>query len=181
MKWILNVGGGSRNLPPKYNGWNQDLLDIDENVKPDICCDAKEMSNHISKEYDVVYMSHTLEHFYKHDVPVVLQQCLKVLKSGGYIEIYVPNVKKAIEELYTRNLDIDDVWYRIGDNTPITYHDTIHGWHQAMSMGNLYYAHRCSFTPLSLCAVVNSVGFKNIIWNEEGNNLLVVGYKEIKA
>lgn len=177
MSWVLNVGGGSRDLPGKYKDWNQDLLDINKDVNPDICCDALELSKHTNKVYDAVYMSHTLEHFYKHDVPVVLQQCLKVLKPGGYVEIHTPNIKKAIEEIYTRNLDIDDVWYRITGNTPVTYHDTIHGWNQAMAAGNLYYAHRCSFTPTSLCSVVGSVGFKNILWAEEGNNIFVMAYK----
>ena len=72
-KCVLNVGGGpSRNLPPYYDNWEQHLLDIDKNVNPDICCDARELQ--IQDVYDAVYTSHTLEHFYKHEIPLILSK-----------------------------------------------------------------------------------------------------------
>ena len=53
---VLNVGGGTnRQLPKQYAGWEQDVLDIDPNVKPDILCDAKLMRKLPAAKYDAVF------------------------------------------------------------------------------------------------------------------------------
>ena len=45
MRKVLNVGGNSREipLPPKYEGRQKILLDIDPKVKPDVVCDARQL------------------------------------------------------------------------------------------------------------------------------------------
>lgn len=177
-KTILNVGGGSRNLPEKYNGWKQILVDIDPNVNPDVCCDALELQKYISIEsIDAVYCSHAIEHFYKHDIPKLLAGFHYVLKNDGFVELHTPNFKHMIQELISRNLDVHDVWYRVYNDMPITFHDTIHGWNKAMEKGNLFYAHRCSFTPVSLNNDLLKANFKDIKIFEEGGNLMAVAYK----
>lgn len=174
---VLNVGGGSRNLPPQYDGWEQHLLDIDENCKPDICCDGVNLrgfAEHFGK-YDAVYCSHNLEHYYWHDVPKVLQGFWNVLKRDGFTEIHVPNIRNLMQSM--ASLDIQDVWYRLGDGTPVTYHDVLYGWNQAMANGNLFYSHKCGFTPLSLGTVLDKAGFKDIQIYDQGSNLSAKAYK----
>jgi hypothetical protein len=173
---VLNVGGGaSRHLPPRYKGWEQHLLDIDPSVGADIVCDAKELN--IFDKYDSVYSSHTLEHFYKHEVPVVLKNMFNCLKKGGDVEIHVPDLRDLLLKWCNTSLDIHDVYYRLSDGTPITYHDVIYGWNYAMEGGNLYYSHKCGFTSLSLSFYLQQAGFSSVSVITETGNLMGVGTK----
>ena len=71
---VLNVGGNSRaiRLPAHFDGWEQHLLDIDPKVRPDILCDAREMLTLPGGNYDAIYCSHNLEHYFRHELPKVL-------------------------------------------------------------------------------------------------------------
>lgn len=46
--------------------------------------------------FDVVYHSHLLEHFSKAYAPVVIQECFRVLRSGGIIRVVVPDLEQII-------------------------------------------------------------------------------------
>jgi len=168
-------------LPPAYEGWQQDLLDIDPNVSPDIVCDAREMSSKLETAiYDAVYCSHTLEHFYRHDVPLVLKGFLYVLKPGGLVDIAVPNISSLFAEMFSRGLDIDDVWYRTTEGRPIMFHDVLYGWSAAMESGNLFYAHKCGFTGLKLGTALHQAGFENITVGKETMNIFAKATKPVK-
>lgn len=177
MRTVLNVGGGGRHLPPQYNDWVQTLVDIDENVKPDICCDALELNRYVKTTYDAIYCSHTIEHFYKHDIKKLLANFHNALNEHGFVEIHTPNFSNMMAEMLNRNLDIDDVWYRTAAGMPITFHDTVHGWSVALQQGNMYYSHKCSFTAISLSKALEEAGFKNIQVSEQGANLMAVGFR----
>ena len=184
---VLNVGGGpSRIIPDRYDGWVQHLLDIDPAVNPNICMDALDLIKEdilgatiLEKTYDAVYCSHNLEHFYKHEVPIVLAGFKRILNEDGFAEISVPNIKYLISQLAANSLDIDDVWYRIGGGAPITFHDVLYGWNIPMSQGNEYYAHKCGFTPLSLNTVLVNAGFGSVFVIDQGSNLLAYAYKKV--
>ena len=174
---VLNVGGGSRVLPPQFEGWEQVLLDINPDVKPDICLDAKEMSTLPPDEYDAVYCSHTLEHFYKFEVPIVLSGFLHVLKPKGFAEIHVPNMRNVINELIARNHDIDDVFYRTEENLAITFHDVIYGWGTPLTNGNPFYVHKCGFTVLSLGSALRAAGFEPVYLMSRDANITAQSHK----
>jgi predicted SAM-dependent methyltransferase len=108
---VLNVGGGSKDipLPPHYGNWRHDLLDIDPKGKPDVVCDARELHKLATAQYDAVYCSHNLEHYYKHDGPKVLSGFMHVLKSDGFAEIRVPDMNSVMKKVVESNLDVDDV------------------------------------------------------------------------
>lgn len=168
---VLNVGGGlNPALPAHFEGWDLDVLDIDPEVKPDICLDAREMKTLPAETYDAVLCSHALEHFYKHDVPKVLAGFLHVLKPDGFAEIVVPSLTRLWEAMAKCSLDVSDVWYRTGNGVPITFHDVLYGWHHAMENGNLYYAHKCGFTMNSLSEALMKAGFAGVqIWDDASN------------
>jgi len=173
---VLNVGGGAgRDLPQQYRNWEHVLLDIDPAVKPDIVCDAREMLSMQAEEYDAVYCSHTLEHFYRHEVPVVLGGMFHVLKPGGFVDISVPNMAALFKAVQL--LDIEDVWYRIPGGQPITFHDVIYGWGEMIKKGNLHYAHKCGFTALSLATELEAAGFVDIGIGDDGLNILSKAHK----
>jgi len=175
---VLNVGGGgTRIIPSHYEGWDQDLLDIDSECKPDICCDALEMPETLYEKYNAVYCSHNIEHFYKHDVTKLLINFRNVLIEGGSVEIHTPNIMNMIKVISERGLDIDDVWYRTSQGLPITFHDTLYGWGKAIASGNLYYAHKCGFSAISLYTILEQNGFINIQIEEQGSNLMAIAVK----
>lgn len=172
---VLNVGGGGRSLPPLFNGWDQDLLDIDDSVHPDICCDAKDMFHLPPKTYDAVYCSHNLEHFYRHDVPRVLEGFHHVLTDAGFVLIKVPDMTSLFASVQGR--DISDTWYMAGEN-PISFHDVLYGWGLQMERGNLYYSHKTGFTDKSLRVALNKAGFPQVFTSIEGmGNLHAIAYK----
>ena len=46
---------------------------------------------------DIIYASHLLEHFPRHEVSRVLEEWFRVLKPDGILRVAVPNFKKACE------------------------------------------------------------------------------------
>jgi hypothetical protein len=178
-KKVLNVGGGaSKIVSPVYEGWTQEILDIDPGVNPDICCDINDVRSQVPEQsYDAVYSSHCLEHVYRHEVQGVLSNFLYLLVAGGFVEIHVPNLRHLIQEICNRGMDITDTYYRTGDGTPISFHDVLYGWGKAMSNGNLYYSHKCGFTPYSLKEQLELSGFVNIQVCENGSNLSALAFK----
>jgi SAM-dependent methyltransferase len=149
---VLNVGGGSRNLPPMFDGWTQDLLDIDPACKPDLCMDARKLVDSSSCIYDAVHCSHNLEHVFQHEVRDVLRGFAHVLKPGGFAWIAVPDIAAVIAAAQGR--DINEPLYHLGDGTPISFHDVLYGWGKAIASGNQYMAHKTGFTPHSFESVL---------------------------
>lgn len=98
MKKVLNVGGNSKaiSLPSQYEGYDQRLLDIDPECSPDILCDARDLKTLEESQFDAVYCSHNLEHYYRHEVQKVLTGFLYVLKEGGFAQIKVPDLNAVM-------------------------------------------------------------------------------------
>ena len=175
---VLNVGGGaSRDIPKIFKGWDQDLLDADASVNPDICCDAKQMNTLPASKYDAVFCSHTLEHFYRHDVDWVLRGFRHVLKRDGFANVIVPDMMTLIKRMNESGADIGDVWYH-ASGSAITFHDVMYGWHRMMESGNLYYAHKCGFSQKTLNAALRRAGFASVRTASDGmGNLFAFAFK----
>src|SRR5438045_373142 len=64
---VLNVGGGNKaiELPRQYVGFQHVLLDIDSRGSPDIVGDARQLAALDGSQFDAVYCSHNLEHYYR--------------------------------------------------------------------------------------------------------------------
>lgn len=146
-------------------------MDIDKECAPELVLDALELVNQPADAYHAVYCSHTLEHFYRHDVAKVLAGMHHVLRPEGSVEVYVPDLGALFARIRQGSLDITDVWYRTGNGTPITFHDVLFGWGQMLQSGNLYYAHKCGFTNVHLHAQLRAAGFTDIQLGSDGFNL----------
>lgn len=173
---LLNVGSaGSRDVPPVYFGWEQDTLDIDPNVNPDIVCDARQMRTLPPAKYDGIYCSHTLEHFFKHEVPTVLSGFLHALKPSGFAQIAVPNMTALFAAVASR--DIDETWY-VSPGGPISFHDVIYGWGRQVAQGNQFYCHKTGFTEQSLTKACTKAGFRTTMTAaDEAGNLHAFAFK----
>jgi hypothetical protein len=170
VKRLLNVGGGNRGipLPPVYQGWEHILLDIDPKGGPDLVCDARELTALPPGQYDAVYCSHNLEHYYRHDVPRVLAGFHHVLKEDGFAEIRVPDLADLMQTVVRRGLDVDDLLYQ-SPAGPITVRDVLYGLGVEIERsGNDFWAHKTGFTKKSLTAMLVRCGFP-IVYNGTGN------------
>lgn len=164
MKKVLNVGGNNKEipLPSQYADFEHLLLDIDPKGSPDIVCDARKLSTLEASQFDSVYCSHNLEHYYRHDVPKVLSGFLHVLKDGGFAYVRVPDINEVMRATIEGNLDIDDVLYQ-SPGGPIMVLDVLYGYGVEIERsGQDFYAHKTGFTQKSLLNALQRAGFSKI-------------------
>jgi SAM-dependent methyltransferase len=158
---VLNVGGGSKAIPipPHYAGWNHLLLDIDASGHPDIVGDARELDILEPDQFDAIYCSHNLEHYYRHDGQRVLAGFLRVLKPAGFAEIRVPDLMSVMQKVIGAGMDIEDTLY-VSPSGPIAVRDVFYGLaRQIESSGVDFYAHKTGFSEASLQAFLTAAGF----------------------
>lgn len=164
MKKVLNVGGNSKeiSLPPQYEKFEHLLLDIDPKGSPDIVCDARKLTTLDAGQFDAVYCSHNLEHYYRHDVPAVLAGFRHVLKDGGFAHIRVPDIHEVMRIAIDRGLDIEDVLYQ-SPAGPIMVLDVLYGYSVELERsGKDFFAHKTGFTQKSLLKALHTAGFSRV-------------------
>jgi len=114
-------------------------FDIREELKPSVVCDLRKLPVP-DETFDIVYSSHTLEHFSYLSIQTVLKEWLRVLKVGGELRLVVPNLKHVGIRLAKDELRITDMWVLYGEQ------DYPKNFHAA------------GFTPKMLQALAESVG-----------------------
>lgn len=180
MKKVLNVGGNSKKIaiPSYYKDFEHLILDIDARGNPDILCDARELETRPPGEFDAIYCSHNLEHFFRHDVPRVLKGFRHVLTAGGFAEIRVPDIGLLMRTVVEKNLDIEDFLYS-SPAGPITVRDVIYGFGLEIERsGQDFYAHKTGFTPKSLSAAMQAAGFLYVMFRPgRAFEILAYGFK----
>lgn len=73
-----------------------------------ICKWGQEKFPFEDQKFDLIYASHCLEHVPWYEVDFALGECHRTLKSGGYLEIHVPDLEYLIS-CYT-NKTMGDQW-----------------------------------------------------------------------
>lgn len=161
---VLNVGGASKQIPipPYYDGWRHLLLDIKAGDGVDLVQDARELLHLPPDQFDAVYCSHNLEHYFRHDGDRVLAGFLHVLKDHGFADIRVPDIPAVVRSLADGAMDIDDVLY-VSPGGPITVHDVIYGWGVEIERSGVdFFAHKRGFSMKSLRAACERAGFVSV-------------------
>jgi SAM-dependent methyltransferase len=169
-KKVLNVGGNSKAiaLPAPYAEFEHLLLDIDPKGSPDILSDARDLATLEAGQFDAVYCSHNLEHYFRHDVPKVLAGFLHVLREGGFAHIRVPDLQAVMRVAMEKNMDLEDVLY-VSPAGPIMVLDVIYGYSVEIERsGHDFFAHKTGFTPQSLSRTLRAAGF-SAIYSGTGN------------
>jgi len=170
MKKVLNVGGNSKEipLPPPYAEFEHLLLDIDPKTSPDILCDARDLGKFEPAQFDAVYCSHNLEHYYRHDIPKVLAGFLHVLKDNGFAHIRVPDIMEVMRVATEKRLDVDDVIYQ-ADAGPVLVIDVLYGLSSEIERSGVdFFAHKTGFTLKSLLKALTQAGFSKL-YGSTGN------------
>ena len=176
---VLNVGGNSKTtlMPTHYEQWQQCYLDIDPRWNPDILCDARELTTQSAGNFDAIYCSHNLEHYYAHDVSKVLAGFVHVLVPDGFAEIKVPDIRLVMQAMLERNLDIDEPLY-LSTAGPISTRDVIYGFGAEIERtGNDFFAHKTGFTPSSLQRVLNAAGFPFVLLAKGELEILALAFQ----
>jgi len=181
LKKVLNVGGNNKAipLPPHFADYEHLLLDIDPKGSPDIVCDARNLRRLEAGQFDAVYCSHNLEHYFRHDVQKVLAGFLHVLKNGGFAQIIVPDISEVMRVTVEKGLDIDDILYESAVG-PIMILDVLYGYSvEIKRSGHDFFAHKTGFTQKSLKNALLKSGFlKNYV--KVGNlEINVVAFKGV--
>lgn len=162
---VLNVGGNSKAIPipSYYAGFEHLLLDIDPRGNPDILCDARELTKLEGEQFDAIYCSHNLEHYFAHEVPKVLRGFLHVLKKDGFAEIRVPDLEAVMRTVVEKKLDIEDVIHN-SKAGPITVRDVLYGYGiEIQRSGSDFYAHKTGFSTKSLTRILIEAGFMFVL------------------
>jgi SAM-dependent methyltransferase len=161
MKRLLNVGGGSKSiqLPPEYTGFEHVLLDIDPHGAPDIVLDGRQLGELAAAQFDAIYCSHNLEHYFRHDVPKVLGGFFHLLKPGGFAQIRVPDLTELMRRVVQGKIDLEETLY-VSPAGPIAPIDVIYGLgRQIETSGVDFFAHKTGFSDQSLTRAVERAGF----------------------
>ena len=80
---------------------------------PTSCAMRARLNELEPEQFDAVYCSHNLEHYYWHDVPRVLDGFIHILKPDGFAHIRVPDIGALIRMIAEKNMDLEDVAYRL--------------------------------------------------------------------
>ena len=143
-------------------------VDIREEVNPDYRQDLRRLPFK-TEEFDVVYSSHTLEHFDRAEVPLVLDEWVRILKPEGEFRLHIPNIKWAAEQIMKGVLpdpsakELTDSWHVL---------NVLFG-----SQDYEYNYHKMCFTPESIAAMLKERGFKRIDVDLSSYNILLRAWR----
>ena len=147
-KLIADIGSGPIS-PYMLDEGKVVSFDIREDLKPDVICDVRKLPVP-DQVFDIVFSSHTLEHFAWGKVQDVLKEWCRVLKIGGELRLVVPNLRHVAQRLLDDTIVPTDFWVLYGEQ------DYAKNFHAA------------GFTPKVLKALVESLEIFDNIEVHEG-------------
>jgi hypothetical protein len=177
---VLNVGGHDKKIPipSRYDGWEHLLLDIDERPGVDIVADARNLKSLEPGTFDAIYTSHCLEHFYYHDVPLVVQGFHHVLRATGFVEVHVPDLLGVMKTVVTKNLDVESPLYQSRAG-PISVLDVIYGYRTEIERsGNDFYAHKTGYSVANLRRIFGENGFPVTVSERKNLGIYMIAFKQ---
>lgn len=137
----LHLGCGTRNIPGFVHVDIVDAPHIDYRSSVDNLCDFADAS------VELIYASHVLEHFGRHEVEAVLKGWYRVLAPGGVARIAVPDFA-AVVSLYEQEGLKDGLSGLVG---------LVCGGQR-----NQYDFHKIIFDEAFLGFLLKKVGFKDV-------------------
>ncbi len=159
---FLHVGCGPKRAeqtPFANRGWQEIRVDIDESVHPDVIGTMIDMASIASSSVEAIFSSHNIEHLYPHEVPLALNEFLRVLRPGGFALITCPDLRSVCQLIAQDKLTEAAYTSPAGPIAPL---DILYGHRASMATGNLYMAHRCGFTEKVLVGTLQAAGFAQV-------------------
>lgn len=122
---------------------------------------------------EVVYSSHTLEHFSKEDGLIFLKECHRVLRKGGIIRIVVPDLKSVIEQYENGQIRADDFVQTLG-----VLYTKKNNYIKNKLAPYIQFPHRCMYDTPALLSIMNEIGFE--VESRKGLDSDIYDIKEIE-
>lgn len=159
---LLHAGCGVEPLPPHFAKCEEVRLDANPGVGADVVASITDIGD--VGQFDCIYCSHVLEHLHAHEVPQALGEFRRVLKDGGVVVLFVPDLE-----------DVEPTEEPLFDSPagPITGRDMIYG-HGEMIRDNPYMAHKTGFTRETLDKAFRAAGFGDVDVRRVTFNLLAI-------
>jgi predicted SAM-dependent methyltransferase len=178
-KTVLHVGCGQKTLaqlPPAFRdgSWTEIRLDIDEEVAPDVVGTITDMKAIESGSVDAVFSSHSIEHVYWHEVPLVVREFERVLSPAGFALVTCPNLQSLAQVLAEG--DVVEPLYE-SPSGPVSALDIMYGHLASVAAGQHHMAHKCGFTGRTLQKVLHSGAFKRVVVVSAKHDLWAVAAK----
>ena len=128
-------------------------------MQPDVIGTMTDLSAVASESVDAIFSSHNIEHLYPHEVPLALEEFLRVLKPDGFFVVTCPDLKSVCALVAQDKLTDAAYTSPAGPIAPI---DILYGHRPQMARGNLYMAHRSGFTQKVLDGTLRACGFRSV-------------------
>jgi ubiquinone/menaquinone biosynthesis C-methylase UbiE len=103
---------------------------------------------------DVVYSSHTLEHFSKEEGLAFLEECHRVLKRDGVLRLVVPDLRVIVTEYLEGRLQADD--FILG--LEVLPHSSRSAFRNRLA-AFLQFPHKCMYDGPRLLEILDRIGF----------------------
>lgn len=157
-KKIVDLGSGPQDQSYATDEGKVLRVDIREDAKPDFRCDVRR-TPFATGEFDIVFSSHTLEHFCRTDLPVVLDEWTRIMKPDGEMRLLLPNLKWAAQHIMNDEIDNDVMNVLYGAQT---YDENFH---------------KVGLTPQIVEQLLAERGFTKFIWDYENYHMFVRAFK----
>jgi predicted SAM-dependent methyltransferase len=105
---------------------------------------------------DIIYTSHTLEHFSKNEGVIFLKECHRILKGGGIIRIVTPDLE-AIAYKYIMGKTSADVFL---DELYVVCDTSGMGFFKKLLANYIAFNHKCMYDTKTLIRRLNEIGFQ---------------------
>lgn len=166
MQTLYNLGAGNRRLfdilpdMSAFTGWQEIRVDINAACRPDIVTSLVDMRAVVGDcAASLIYCSHVLEHFFDHEVEVVLKEFTRIMHSEGAAVLRQPDLSHAIRGF--DETDLERTLYE-SPSGPIALLDVLYGHRRSIAAGDTYMAHRTGFTEASLARRMLQSGFDEV-------------------
>lgn len=107
------------------------------------------------KSVDVIYSSHTLEHFTRVEGLNFLKECHRVLKYDGIIRIVVPDLQVIVDQYKNKVFPANEFVERL-----LVLYEKEKSSLKSLLMPLVQFPHKCMYDTPTLLAVMSDIGFE---------------------
>lgn len=107
---------------------------------------------------NIIYSSHTLEHFSKTDGRRLLEDCYRVLRNNGILRIVVPDLGYIMQEYIEKRISADDFLERLG----VLYPEK-NNMFKKILLPIVSFPHKCMYDRSCLIKLLNEIGFDSSV------------------
>jgi len=157
-KKIIDLGCGEPEVSYSTEEGTVLRVDIREECHPDYRCDLRILPFG-TNEFDIVFSSHTLEHFERKEIPKVLDEWVRIMKEDGELRLVLPNLEWAAKHIMNKEIDNDVMNVLYGQQT---YPENFH---------------KVGFVPQTIEQLLAERGFKKFIWDFNNWHMFVRAWK----